>query len=469
MPQPSTWRFQLTLLSVALASCSLVAATPALAEDLQPNDRYIVKYREADNSAANQLALANSLRRATASLTDNRGQRPTARIARQLATNGIVIEFDQPLDNFNSQRLMNNLASQPGVEYVEVDQIVHPSTTPNDGLYANQWAFNLSNAGLNIRTAWSKSSGQGVVVAVLDTGITSHPDLDGNTLPGYDFISDAWRARDDDGRDADPTDEGNWYASSECKPGQAGRNSDWHGTHVAGTIAAVANNTIGIVGTAYDAMVVPVRVLGKCGGRISDVADAIVWASGGSVSNVPDNAHPAEVINLSLGSNGQCSMTYQSAINTAIDRGSTVVVAAGNSSTDVANNNPANCSNVIAVAATTSAGALASFSNYGSGIDVSAPGQSIYSTYNSGLTTPTSATYSYSSGTSMAAPHVAGVIALMQATAISPLTPAQAEEILKSTARAMPGACVGGCGAGLIDAGSAVDAAGNFDPGSAKR
>jgi len=228
---------------------------------------------------------------------------------------------------------------------------------------------------------------------------------------------------------------------------------------VAGTVAAVTNNSTGVAGTAFNAKVVPVRVLGKCGGYTSDIADAIVWASGGTVSGVPANANPAEVINMSLGGGGSCSTTYQNAINGAVGRGTTVVVAAGNSNTNVSSAVPANCPNVIAVAATTSAGARASFSNYGTGIDISAPGQSILSTLNSGTTTPGSASYASYNGTSMAAPHVAGVVALMQSVAPSPLSPAQVESIIKSTARPLPGACSGGCGAGIIDADAAVTAA----------
>jgi serine protease len=202
-----------------------------------------------------------------------------------------------------------------------------------------------------------------------------------------------------------------------------------------------------------------VRVLGKCGGYTSDIADAIVWASGGTVSGVPANANPAEVINMSLGGGGSCSTTYQTAINGAVSRGTTVVVAAGNSNTNVSSSVPANCANVIAVAATTSAGARASFSNYGTGIDISAPGQGILSTLNSGTTVPGTASYASYNGTSMAAPHVAGVVALIQSVAPTALSPAAIESLLKSTARPLPGACSGGCGAGIVDADAAVTAA----------
>jgi serine protease len=208
---------------------------------------------------------------------------------------------------------------------------------------------------------------------------------------------------------------------------------------------------------AFGAKVMPVRVLGKCGGYTSDIADAIVWASGGTVSGVPANPYPAEVINMSLGGSGSCSTTYQNAINGAVSRGTTVVVAAGNDAANVSTAVPANCPNVIAVAATTSARAKASYSNYGTGVDISAPGSSILSTLNSGTTVPASATYASYNGTSMATPHVAGVVALMQSVAPTPLTPAQVESIIKSTAASF--SCSQGCGAGLLDANAAVTAA----------
>ena len=256
---------------------------------------------------------------------------------------------------------MRKLAADPNVEYVEVDQIMRATLTPNDTRFSEQWGFGTSNASINVQPAWDKATGTGVVVAVIDTGITNHPDLNANILPGYDFISDAAMARDGGGRDSNPNDEGDWYGANECGSGIPASNSSWHGTHVAGTVAAVTNNSTGVAGTAFNAKVVPVRVLGKCGGYTSDIADAIVWASG-TVSGVPANANPAEVINMSLGGGGTCSATYQNAINGAVSRGTTVVVAAGNSNTNVSSSVPANCANVIAVAATTSAGARASFS-----------------------------------------------------------------------------------------------------------
>ncbi len=457
---------------------TLLLAAPAFAGDVQlsglasapTHQRFIVKYREGAADVANPTALASSLKAAAASVPSAQGRALGLQKLRTLAIGPTVVKADRPLDAAESELLMRRLAADPNVEYVEVDQLMRHTLTPNDPRLSEQWGFGTSAASINVRPAWDKSTGTGVVVAVIDTGITNHPDLNANILPGYDFISDAAMARDGGGRDNNPNDEGDWYAANECGAGYPASNSSWHGTHVAGTIAAVTNNAVGVSGTAYNAKIVPVRVLGKCGGYTSDIADAIVWASGGTVSGVPANANPAEVINMSLGGSGSCSTTYQNAINGAVSRGTTVVVAAGNSNTNVSSAVPANCPNVIAVAATTSAGARASFSNYGTGIDISAPGASILSTLNTGTTVPGSASYASYNGTSMAAPHVAGVVALMQAAATTALTPAQVESILKSTARPLPGACSGGCGAGIANADAAVVAAqnggGNPNPGT---
>ncbi len=457
---------------------TLLLAAPAFAGDVQlsglasapTHQRFIVKYRDGAADVANPTALASSLKAAAASVPSAQGRALGLQKLRTLAIGPTVVKADRPLDAAESELLMRRLAADPNVEYVEVDQLMRHTLTPNDPRLSEQWGFGTSAASINVRPAWDKSTGTGVVVAVIDTGITNHPDLNANILPGYDFISDAAMARDGGGRDNNPNDEGDWYGANECGAGYPASNSSWHGTHVAGTIAAVTNNAVGVAGTAYNAKIVPVRVLGKCGGYTSDIADAIVWASGGTVSGVPANANPAEVINMSLGGSGSCSTTYQNAINGAVSRGTTVVVAAGNSNTNVSSAVPANCPNVIAVAATTSAGARASFSNYGTGIDISAPGASILSTLNTGTTVPGSASYASYNGTSMAAPHVAGVVALMQAAATTALTPAQVESILKSTARPLPGACSGGCGAGIANADAAVVAAqnggGNPNPGT---
>ncbi|MFC7616770.1 S8 family serine peptidase [Actinokineospora soli] len=317
-----------------------------------------------------------------------------------------------------------------------------------------------------------------MTVAVIDTGRTRHSDLDGNTVAGYDMISDSTTARDGGGRDSDPADEGDWFTAGECNS-QRAANSSWHGTHVAGTIAAAGNSTGGL-GVAYGAKVQHVRVLGKCGGSFSDIIDGIVWASGGSVPGAPANQTPAKVLNLSLGGQSTCSQAMQSAIDGAVGRGSAVVVAAGNSNMDASRFTPANCRNVITVAALDRDGNRSIFrqdgsagSNYGTTVDVAAPGgetwtatggvNGIYSTLNSGTTTPGSESYAFYQGTSMAAPHVAGIAALVRAK--HDLTPAQLETALKENARAIPGTCSEGCGAGLVDATATLDALGGGEPG----
>jgi serine protease len=238
-------------------------------------------------------------------------------------------------------------------------------------------------------------------------------------------------------------------------------NSSWHGTHVAGTIAALTNNGSGVAGVAFGAKIVPVRVLGKCGGYTSDIADGIVWASGGTVSGVPNIAARAQVINMSLGGGGACDTTTQNAINGARSRGTVVVVAAGNEAQNASNSSPANCSGVITVAATNRSGGRASYSNYGTIVDVAAPGgdsgAAILSTLNAGTKAPGADSYAGYMGTSMATPHVAGVVALMLAKNAA-LTPDDVEARLKSSARAFPASC-SGCGAGIVNASAAVDAA----------
>ncbi|WP_407365286.1 S8 family peptidase [Xanthomonas campestris pv. campestris] len=462
----------LTILG-ASALTSLLLAMPAFAGEVyldglataQTHQKFIVTYKDGSTALASPSALTTSLRTAARAVPAKAGKALGLNSVRRLALGPELVRADRALDRAEAETLMRQLAADPNVQSVEVDQILHATLTPNDTRLSEQWAFGTTNAGLNIRPAWDKATGSGTVVAVIDTGITSHADLNANILAGYDFISDATTARDGNGRDSNAADEGDWYAANECGAGISAASSSWHGTHVAGTVAAVTNNTTGVAGTAYGAKVVPVRVLGKCGGSLSDIADAIVWASGGTVSGIPANANPAEVINMSLGGGGSCSTTMQNAINGAVSRGTTVVVAAGNDASNVSGSLPANCANVIAVAATTSAGAKASYSNFGTGIDVSAPGSSILSTLNSGTTTPGSASYASYNGTSMASPHVAGVVALVQSVAPTALTPAAVETLLKNTARALPGACSGGCGAGIVNADAAVTAAINGGSG----
>jgi serine protease len=322
-------------------------------------DRFIVKFAngtpEAKDASARQHAL------------DGLGNAEGVGLAHQLrlAVGADVVRSSKRLDRARAERLMRRLASHPDVEYVEVDKLNKPFGTPNDTSYSQQWGYFSATAGIRADQAWDLGNGAGAVVAVLDTGITSHSDLNANVVAGYDFIKDVTISNDGNGRDADAHDPGDWAPAGACDAGSPAENSSWHGTHVAGTVAAVTNNAKGVAGTAGGAKIMPLRVLGRCGGYTSDIADAIVWASGGSVAGLPANPNPAEVISLSLGGSGACSSTEQAAINSAVNRGTTVVVAAGNENANVSTSSPANCANVIAVGAITSTGQRASFSNYG--------------------------------------------------------------------------------------------------------
>lgn len=377
-----------------------------------------------------------------------------------------VVRVNKKMNATETQAYMQEMLASGQVEFIEIDQMLKPFATPNDPQYSSQWHYFENNGGLNLPTAWDSATGSGVTVAVLDTGYRPHVDLNANLLPGYDMISDISVANDGGGRDSDARDTGDAVAKNECGTNDAS-DSSWHGTHVAGTIAAVTNNGEGVAGVAYNSKIVPVRVLGKCGGLTSDIADGIIWASGGSVSGLPTNTNPADVINMSLGGKGACSSTTQSAINTARANGAVIVIAAGNSNDNSANYNPGNCSGIINVAATGRNGGRAYYSNYGNNIDVAAPGgaqsfandsEGVLSTHNSGSNGPSSDSYHYSQGTSMAAPHVAGVAALIKQ--VKPnATPDEIETILKTTTRSFPATC-SSCGTGIVDAAAAVAAAG---------
>jgi serine protease len=438
------------LVAGSLTGGASVHAVP-LAHDM--TDRLIVKYKDQD---ARSLSTARQVT----------GMNVVAR--RRNALGAELWRLDQQMSLAEARALANSLMSRdPAIEYAEPDLVMRPFLTPNDSRYAEQWDLFEATGGLRADLAWDKATGSGVTVAVLDTGYLPHADLSANLVMGYDFVSDAFVGNDGDGRDADARDPGDAVVAGECGGGQPAQDesSSWHGTHVAGTIAAVTNNARGIAGVAFGSRVLPVRVLGKCGGYLSDIADAVIWASGGSVAGAPTNVTPARVINLSLGGSGNCGATYQNAINAARSRGSVVVVAAGNSNTDVSSATPANCAGVITVAATGRTGGRAYYSNYGTLVDLAAPGgdmstgtvNGILSTLSDGLTMPGADNYAFYQGTSMATPHVAGTVALMLSRNPA-LTPDEVETRIKSSARAFPAAC-NGCGMGLVDANAAVDAA----------
>jgi serine protease len=321
--------------------------------------------------------------------------------------------------------------------------------------------------GIDVREAWRYGRGKGVVIAVVDSGIVSHPEFSGRVLPGYDFIRSAAVANDGDGRDPDPSDPGNWVTKEEAASGRfaegcKAEGSDWHGTHVAGIALADADNGIGIAGIAPLARLLPIRVVGKCGGNERDLIDGMRWAAGLEVEGVPINKRPADIINLSLGGEASCSAALQAAVDEIVALDVAIVAAVGNESQDASTSSPANCFGTATVAALTVSGDLAAYSNYGSFVDLSAPGGGagggIVSTVDRGTRTPEGPGYASYAGTSMAAPHLSGVLAI--ARGYDPLTPFEAlYEVLFGNLA--PFNAVGGpqrcnqglCGAGALDAG----------------
>ncbi len=428
-------------------------------------DRIVIKYRSGSAAASATSLSADSALANAASVATQAGV--TMSVLRRTAQGAHVMKLNRQLSLTSAQQLAANLASaDSNVEYAEPDTRMVALATANDPSYSQQWHYQESTAGINLPTAWDLATGKGVVVAVLDTGYRPHTDLAAHLLPGYDFVSTAAVGNDGGGRDADASDPGDAVKANECGYTHAAENASWHGTHVAGTISAVTNNGVGVAGVAPGAKVLPVRVLGKCGGYMSDIADGMIWAAGGSVSGVPANPNPARVINLSLGGTGSCGNTSQRAITKARALGTVVVVAAGNSATNASTSTPANCSGVVTVAAVNRSGGRAWYSNYGSVVDVAAPGgdtsggqsNGVLSTLNAGTSSPGSDSYAWYQGTSMATPHVAGVAALMLSVN-SGLTPDQVESLLRSSARVFPASCTG-CGSGIVDARAAVVAAG---------
>ena len=330
---------------------------------------------------------------------------------------------------------------------------------------------------------WKATTGTGEVVAVLDTGITDHPDLDAQILPGWDFVSKYGgvedTGRDGDGRDGDPHDMGDWEGAGYCYSKSPAENSSWHGTHVSGIIGAVGNNHTGVVGVAPGVKILPVRVLGLCGGTILDIADGIRWAAGLPVAGAPLNANPADVINLSLAGSFSCTTAvapeYVSAIAAAQSAGVVVVAAAGNDGVNIDTHpaSPATCPGVISVGATSEYGDRAGYfdgskkvvySNYGASLDISAPGgdpfwdkRGIVSTINTGTRSPSGPAYAEYEGTSMASPVVAAGAALVRS--LGNLSVAQTQAALKAAVAGFPSGsspwfkkCTTSiCGKGIID------------------
>jgi hypothetical protein len=368
-------------------------------------------------------------------------------VAERVSDDSVLVEFSEPVDLATAQQIANDLAADELVEWAEPNQFFFTSNSdlaqsvgvPGDSQYAtDQWnlwdsyGISVGDGAAEMTNAWAGNRGDGVTIAVIDTGITSHPDLDTQLVSGYDFVSDPEQlassrqanappvAFDGDyldeatfgnlGRDANPADPGDWRGISPV------RNSSWHGTKIAGLIAAAANEE-GITGIAPNANIQPIRALSWRGGLLSDIAASITWASGGAIDGVPTNANPSKVINMSFAVETICPTALQQAIHGAIERGSILIAAAGNANDDAAKFAPGNCDGVITVAATNRDGNKADYSNYGATIDIAAPGgdatNPITTTSNTGSQTPEQTTTSGDFGTSIAAAHVSAAAAIL--------------------------------------------------------
>lgn len=516
-------RLCLAVAALAAASLQLPAhaeRTPArplpLAESAS-NARVIVKFREnASLVRAHALAAGG----ATAEVSSAAAARASSLGARHglvLRAGAAITERSQVVqaDGIGSRELAARLALDPEVEYAEPDRRVRRVAVPNDpffttvsgsqGPVSGQWYLRAPagevQSAINAVTAWDRHTGNpAVVVAVLDTGVRSdHPDLAGKLLPGYDMVSDTRISNDGNARDADASDPGDWLTQNEINAdtsfwdGCETSDSSWHGTQVSGIVAAATQNALGMAGSGRHVRVLPVRVLGKCFGYVSDIVAGMRWAAGLSVTGVPANPNPAKVINLSLGSGGACTQSEADAVAAINAAGAVVVAAAGNSAGRAAGS-PANCAGAIGVAGLRHVGTKVGFSDVGPELSIAAPGGNcvnpsgaclypILTTVNNGAQGPATNTYSdglnnVSVGTSFSAPLVSGTAALLYSVRAT-ITPTEVRNALRSSARPFPTsgqpgvqACQapGGvdqlecyctastCGAGMLDADGAVRA-----------
>jgi serine protease len=440
---------------------------------------------------------------------------------RELGPGMAVVQIEHP-ETESMSAVLERLRADPEVRFAEPDERMRPHRVPSDPGFPEQWFLQPPGPGLNGTTAsaidatgaWDVTLGSPeVVVAVIDTGVRfDHPDLGragsgGKLLAGYDFVSaesgsNARAANDGDGWDPDPSDPGDWISEADLQFSQFSgcpvEDSSWHGTRVSGIVAALTDNATGVAGVAWNGRVLPVRVLGKCGGLTSDVIAGMRWAAGLTQSGAPANPTPAKMLNLSLGGQGACSSAYQSAIDEITARGVLVIVSAGNDGAAV--DQPGNCIGVVSVTGIRHAGTKVGFANLGSDVTVAAPGgncvnigpgdpclYSLDTTTNLGRTTPAENGYTdrindINVGTSFAAPIVAGVAALM-VSVNGNLSPALISQRLQSSASPFPVSSDPGvptcrdpsqsaspqlaecncttetCGAGMLSAPAAVEAA----------
>ena len=400
------------------------------------------------------------------------------RVVRATAGGAWVVETATPVTGARAREIAAALEATPGIRYAVPDRPkrAHAATYhPNDPLYELGYLWNLDDPvngtyyGVDAAQAWAITVGSSsITAAIVDTGITAHPDLAARVVPGYDFIKSPEDARDGDARDPVATDWGTYGSADEC--GGTSETSSWHGSHVAGTFGASGDNGSGMVGVDWRARLMPVRVLGRCGsGSTVDITEGMLWAAGGSIPGVPANPTPARVVNLSIGGPGECTTFEQEAFDEALSRGALVVVAAGNDNDNADGYSPASCYGVSTVVATDPYGYRASYSNYSAYADISAPGgdssrytetDGVLSTVDTSSSAPSgNYAYDWKNGTSMAAPHVTGVGSLMLSVNSS-LTPSQMKGIMADTSSYFASDSVcrtqENCGAGIVNAYYAV-------------
>ena len=438
----------MTLLATATAAeRNPVRTRPSAAADQPSAQRIIVKFRQSslsiqatksgESATQQQTATADSVR-----LNALAGRaRVTLRASKALGDNMHVMQV-LPASGETAADTLAHLRADGEVEFAEIDRPVYlHATDPNDTRYllntaadAGQWYLRADQpSAINARAAWDITKGSnGVVIAVVDTGVRyDHEDLQtaaagGKLLPGFDFISpdsatNFAHAGDGDGYDGDPSDPGD-FCTAEAD------NSSWHGTRVSGIIGARTNNNLGVAGINWNGYILPVRVIGRCGGFNSDVIAGIRWAAGLSVPGAPANPYPAQVINISLGGSGACDQGSANAVSAATAAGALVVVSAGNEGGPV--DSPANCPGAMAILGLRHAGTKVGFSSLGPEIALGSPGgncvntvagqpcvYSIDTTTNLGTSSPGANGYtdkvSTNLGTSFSSPIVSGIAGLM--------------------------------------------------------
>lgn len=517
MSSPRWWLVALALVAMGGSALAEAPRQRALADE--DTVRVIVKFREAGGAASARTVQSRVGELATR-------QAMSLQLARSVSDRTHALWLERPLRGRELDRVLRRLAADPAIEYAVADRRKYRAAVPNDPLFnqvpeTGQWWLTTPNStfvsAIDGPRAWDLTTGDpSIVVAVLDTGaMFDHPDLGrvdqgGKYLPGYDFVggsgsADAIRvANDGDGRDPDPSDPGDWIDAadrrlpvfSDCEISD----SSWHGVHIAGIIGARTDNGAGGAGIGWKTPILPVRVLGKCFGFDSDILAGMRWAAGLSVPGAPDNPNPARVVNLSLGSLGDCTAPYVAAVEELRARNVLVVAAAGNDGVNEVSS-PGNCPGVVSVTALRHVGTKVGFANFGPGVTIAAPGGNcvnvgigqpclypIVSADNAGTKQPGEPIYGGKVGTSFSTPMVAGVAALMLSRDPQ-LTNKDIIDRLRLTSRVFPAAdpqlfscddpafkpgddgalpddgqcnCTSSsCGEGMLDAGRAVRAATN--------